>query len=235
MVNPPRIQVQDVVFSYGERRTLNGITTSIAAGEFVFVLGANGMGKSTLMRLMVGELEPTEGRILIEQDGNAARLPGRVGNIAYLPQDLQDPPFLSVREVVSLARFNPGRSLGWRLSRPDSALVDQAIDQCGLGQLADRQFSQLSGGEKQRAWLAFCLAQQRQFIFLDESLQSLDYHSRNDFFDMLSTLAKQGKGIMVITHDLDVARRAGQRVLILQNGNLTHDGPPPNNLPQLLQ
>ncbi len=235
MVNHPRIQVQDVVFSYGERRTLNGITTSIAAGEFVFVLGANGMGKSTLMRLMVGELEPTEGRILIEQDGAAARLPGHAGNIAYLPQDLQDPPFLSVREVVSLARFNPGRSIGWRLSRADSALVDQAIDQCGLGQLADRQFSQLSGGEKQRAWLAFCLAQQRQFIFLDESLQSLDYHSRNDFFDMLAALAEQGKGVLVITHDLDMARRAGRRVLVLRDGALIYDGAPGDSLAGLLE
>ncbi len=234
MVNHPRIQVQDVVFSYGERRTLSGITTSISAGEFVFILGANGTGKSTLMRLIVGELEPSEGRILIEEHDSASRLPGHSRNIAYLPQDLQDPPFLSVREVVSLAQFSPRRSLGWRLSAPDAALVDEAIDQCDLGQLADRQFSQLSGGEKQRAWLAFCLAQQRQFIFLDESLQSLDYHSRNSFFDMLSNLARQGKGVMIITHDLEMARRVAQRVLVLRAGELVHDGPPTDDLPQLL-
>ena len=234
MANLLEIQVRDVSFSYGSGRILNGITTSVSEGEFVFVLGANGTGKSTLMSLMVGELEPSEGRILIEQDDNGTRPPGHSRNIAYLPQDLQDPPFLSVREVVSLARFSPKRSLGWRLAMPDSALVDEAIDQCDRGQLADRQFSQLSGGEKQRAWLAFCLAQQRQFIFLDESLQSLDYHSRNTFFDMLSNLAKQGKGVMIITHDLDMARRMAQRVLILRAGELTYDGPPTDDLPQLL-
>lgn len=234
MVDPLHIQVRDVSFSYGERRILNGITTSTSAGEFVFLLGANGTGKSTLMRLMVGELEPDEGRIEIENGSAGARPSQRSRNIAYLPQDLQDPPFISVREVVSLGRFNPERSLGWRLSGSDASLVDEAIDQCDMAQLTDRQFSQLSGGEKQRAWLAFCLAQQRQFIFLDESLQSLDHHSRNSFFEMLSTLAGQGKGVMIISHDLEMARRVAQRVLVLRGGNLAYDGPPTDDLAQLL-
>ncbi len=234
MVNALEIHVRDVSFSYGSRQILNGVTTSVSAGECVFIMGANGTGKSTLMRLMVGELEPNEGRILIEHDDTGARPPGDSRNIAYLPQDVQDPPFLSVREVVSLARFNPGRSLGWRLSKPDSVLVDEAIDQCDLRQLARRRFSQLSGGEKQRAWLAYCLAQQRPFIFLDESLQSLDYHSRNSFFDMLSALAEQGKGVVIITHDLEMARRAARRVLVLRAEGLAYDGPPTDDLSQLL-
>ena len=235
MVNPLRIQVQDVSFAYGPHRILNGITTSISAGEFVFVLGANGTGKSTLMRLIVGELEPDEGRIVIEDDRNDARSAGQSRNIAYLPQDLQDPPFLSVREVVSLARFKPRRSLGWRLPKADVEIADAAIEECDVARLADRQFSQLSGGEKQRAWLAFCLAQQRPLIFLDESLQSLDHHSRNSFFEMLSTLAEQGKGVMIISHDLEMAQRMAQRVLVLRAGGLlAYDGPPTDDLAELL-
>ena len=197
-------------------------------------MGLNGAGKSTLMRLIAGELEPYEGRIEIDGGATGAHTSGRARNIAYLPQDLQDPPFLSVREVVNLGRFNPERSLGWRMSGPDVSLVDEAIARCDMSQLTERQFSQLSGGEKQRAWLAFCLAQQRQFIFLDESLQSLDHHSRNSFFDMLSGLAGQGIGVMIISHDLEMARRVAQRVLVLQTGGLVYDGPPTDNLSQLL-
>ena len=94
-----------------------------------------------------------------------------------------------------------------------------------LESIADRPFAQLSGGEKQRVWLAFCLAQEREFLLLDESLHKIDYSTRDLFFRMLADLADDGKGVILITHDLDMAMRHGRRLMLLIEGELAYDGP----------
>ena len=146
--------------------------------------------------------------------------------VAYLPQDLQDPPFVTGRELVSLGRFRPKRSLGWRVSETDKEAVRGYLSDCFAESLADRSFDQLSGGEKQRVWLAFCLAQEREFLLLDESLHQMDYSRKDHFFGMISKLSDSGKGVVLITHDLQMAMRHGRRMLVLKDGELVYDGPP---------
>ena len=221
-----RIVLEDVTYSYGTHRVLNGITTSISRGEFVLLVGSNGTGKSTLMQIIAGEVAPDSGRAIMRVPSGCVQSPRYAQNVAFLPQDLQDPPFMTVREIVSLARFRPGRNLGWRLTDGDKALVEECLSRCAVDALADRPFVQLSGGEKQRAWLAFTLAQQRDFILLDESFRSLDTESRSAMFNALCNLADQGKGIVLVTHDLDLTQRQVPRVLLLRDGRLCHDGPP---------
>ena len=220
------IELDGVSFSYGEKPVLREVSVSVATGEFVCLLGPNGAGKTTLVQLIAGELSPTKGRVFLDAGGASVDLT-RVGrHIAYLPQDLQDPPFVTVRELVSLGRFSPKRSLGWRVSAKDREVVQECIDTCLAESFADRPFAQLSGGEKQRVWLAFCLAQQREFILLDESLHKIDYSTRALFFKMLANLAENGKGVVLITHDLQMAERHGRRMLLLGGGELVYDGPP---------
>ena len=221
-----RIEMDNVSYSYGEKAVLKQVTTSVSAGEFVCLLGPNGTGKTTLAQLIAGELSPTAGRIsLMADDASHGGIDVRQ-HIAYLPQDLQDPPFVTVRELVSLGRFRPRRSLGWRVSDGDKQVVQECIDKCFAGPFADRPFAQLSGGEKQRVWLAYCLAQQRDFLLLDESLHMMDYSKRQLFFSMLSGLATEGKGVILITHDLHMAERHGKRLMVLGDGELVYDGPP---------
>ena len=220
------IEMNNVSFSYGDKTVLKGVTTSVSAGEFVCLLGPNGTGKTTLAQLIAGELSPTAGRVSLTADGTSRGQTDVRQRIAYLPQDLQDPPFVTVRELVSLGRFRPGRSLGWRVSDGDKRAVQDCIDKCFADPFADRPFAQLSGGEKQRVWLAYCLAQQRDFLLLDESLHKMDYSKRQLFFSMLSGLATEGKGVILITHDLQMAERHGQRLMVLGDGELVYDGPP---------
>lgn len=223
----PRIEVDGLSYSQGEKTIVKEVSVSIAVGEFVCLLGPNGAGKTTLARLIAGELAPTGGRVVLNEGDSASEHSSEVGrNIAYLPQDLQDPPFVTVRELVTLGRFNPERSIGWRVSPKDKEAVQECIVSCLVGPLADRSFSQLSGGEKQQVWLAFCLAQQRGFLLLDESLHNMDYSRRGLFFGMLSNLADNGKGVILITHDLDMALQHGRRILLISDGELVHDGPP---------
>ena len=148
---------------------MKGVSASIASGEFVCQLVPNCAGKTTLAQQIAGEQGPTTGWISLYRDTKSAEqeLPGP--QIAYLPQDLQDPPFVPVGELVSLGRFRPKRSLGWRLSETDKGAVQRYIVQCLSEALSNRPFAQFSGGEKQRAWLASCHAQEREFHLLDES------------------------------------------------------------------
>ena len=158
------IALDGVSFSYGERPILSEISASVAVGEFVCLLGPNGAGKTTLAQLIAGELAPTEGRVFLGEGSGAGGNSESGRHIAYLPQDVQDPPFVTVRELVSLGRFRPRTSLGWRVSTTDREAVQQCIVRCLLESISDRPFAQLSGGEKQRVWLAFCLAQERDFF-----------------------------------------------------------------------
>ena len=221
-----RIQMCNLSFAYGQKAVIKGLTTSIAAGEFVCVLGPNGTGKSTLAQLIGGELQPTGGRILLRNGNGSTELEEIRRHIAYLPQDIQDPPFISVRELVSLGRFSPTRSIGWRVSGRDKETVKECMDRCLVDSLADRPFDRLSGGEKQRVWLAFCLAQERDFLLLDEPLHNMDYSKKELFFKMLANLADAGKGVVLITHDLQMAERYSRRVLLMEDGELVYDGRP---------
>ena len=229
------IEMDRLSFSYGGKIVLNEFSASIAAGEFVCLLGPNGAGKTTLAQLMAGDLSPAEGRVTLDAGDNGREQAAVRQRISYLPQDVQDPPFLTVRELVSLGRFNPRRSLGWRVSSEDKEAVRDCIAKCWVDAFADRPFAQLSEGEKQRVWLAYCLAQQRDFLLLDESLHKMDYSKRKLFFGMLSDLAKDGKGVILITHDLHMAEQYGQRLMVLGAGELVYDGPPDKVIYSLME
>ena len=229
------IELDAVSYSYGEKAVLRELSASLAAGEFVCLVGPNGAGKTTLAQLIAGELAPTEGRVFLDAEDTSGEPTEVRRHIAYLPQDLQDPPFVTVRELVSLGRFSPKRSLGWRVSGNDREAVQEYIARCLIESFAHRPFAQLSGGEKQRVWLAFCLAQQRKFLLLDESLHKMDYSMRELFFRMLSDMAEGGKGVILITHDLQMAMRHGRRMLVLRDGELIHDGPPDQEIYSLME
>ena len=189
------LKMDGLSFSYGEKAVLKEVSASVAVGEFVCLVGPNGVGKTTLAQLIAGELSPTEGRVYLEAGDAPGELANARRHIAYLPQDLQDPPFVTVRELVSLGRFSPRRSLGWRIGVKDREAVQECIVRCLTESFAERPFAQLSGGQKQRVWLAFCLAQQREFVLLDESLHKIDYSTKELFFRMLSNLADDGRGV----------------------------------------
>ncbi len=229
------IKLEGVSFSRGAKAVLRNISAAFYTREFSCLIGPNGAGKTTLAQIITGELSPTKGQVLLRKDKAAEESPETGRYVAYLPQDLQDPPFVTVRELVTLGRFRPRYSLGWKVDKQDKEAVQRYINECLADSLAERPFAHLSGGEKQRVWLAFCLAQERDFLLLDESLHKLDFQKRNIFFRMLSDLAKHGKGIVLVTHDLQMALQHGNRILMLGGGELVYDGPPDTVIYSLME
>ena len=209
----PMIELVDVRYEIDGRPVVQDVSATLRAGEFVCLLGANGAGKSTLVRLLAGELLPTRGSIEVRGTGAGS---GRLNDVtAFLPSDLVDPPFLTVGEVVELARWNQSASGG--------DFVADALDLCGALQWRDRKFGELSGGEAERAWLAFALAQDRPFLILDESLHAIDFNAQRSAFELMSQVASDGRGIVLVTHDVHMATATADRLWVMDDGRLTDD------------
>ncbi len=195
-------------------------------GEVVALVGPNGAGKTTLLRLLLGVLRPEGGRIDFAgralEAWSAGALARRVG---VLPQH-EEPAFaVTVRELVAMGRYP---HLGaWRRERPsDRAAVDAALERCGLVPLGGRPFATLSGGERQRTRLARALAQGPEALVLDEPTASLDVASEMEMWELLRYEARAGRGVLLTTHNLNLAARYADRMLLLGNGRLLGAGQP---------
>jgi zinc transport system ATP-binding protein len=200
------IAAENLAVRYGARTVLEGVTLAVEPGEIVTIVGPNGSGKSTLLRALIGTVRPFR--------GNVRRAPGlRVG---YVPQRLalDDRMPMTPRRFLSLPR------------RRAPAEVAAALDRSGVGRLADRQMSGLSGGEFQRVLLARALLGAPQVLMLDEPTQGLDQPGEAAFYRLIEELRQEtGAAVLMVSHDLHVVMRASDRVICL-NGHICCQGTP---------
>ena len=215
-----------VTVSLGGRRVLDGVSARLDPGELVAIVGPNGAGKSTLLSCLAGLARPDAGRITL--DGAVVdRIPPRqrarrVGFLAQTPEIAWD---LDVRAFVGLGRTPHLGALG--PSEEDAAAVRAAIETAGLGGFVDRPITRLSGGERARALIARALAGRTDWLLADEPLTGLDPAHALDAIALFRRLAgEEGKGVVVTLHDLTLAARFADRVLMLHQGRLVADGEP---------
>ncbi len=211
--------VNDTSFSYKDYTIFDSINLMVSKGEFICLVGANGSGKSTLLRLIFGDIKPRSGEIFIE-DSNKQKIRNIAQNVSYLPSNISNPLYLSVNELLRLARYKKGTKFQWNLSIKDKKIIEYAVEKCQIEKLVDRTFTELSSGEIQRVWIAFCLVQNKEFLILDESLSNLDYPTREFFFNMLKQISKDNKGILLVTHDLEMANKFSERIFIIKDNKL---------------
>ena len=206
---------------------LSGVTTVIPDHSLTCLVGPNGAGKTTLLRILSGELKATSGRLFVG-DADTSLLPRRdmAHQLSIIPQDVQPPPYLTVSELVQLGRFRPYGAVWRRLSQQDRVAVNTSLARCQLEALSERRVEELSGGEQQRAWLAFGLAQEKRFLLLDETLDGLDTLVKKSSFELLKEVATEGKGIVLTTHDLDLVTHFADKVIVLSSGKVVYEGPP---------
>ncbi len=205
----PIIQLRNVGFDYENTRALSDINIDIARGEFIAVIGPNGGGKTTLMRLILGLLSPTQGEVRIfgEQPGT---YPTRIG---YVPQHSNTSPGFpaSVEQVVlmGLAQGNTigGKRRGIRYSREERAQAEHAMRRAGVLDLHKRRLNELSGGQRQRVLIARALITRPELLILDEPLSNIDPYGRQCILETLTGLDSQTTVVMV-SHDLGITANA---------------------------
>ena len=229
------LTLQGISFVSQGHAVLSSISGEIPKGSLTCVVGPNGAGKTTLLRILSGELKATSGRFLIG-DADATRLRQReiARRVAIIPQDVQPPPYLKVSELVEMGRFRPYWAIWRRPSAEDVVVVNSSLSRCQAGSFSERPVEELSGGEQQRAWLAFGLAQEKRFLLLDETLDGLDIFAKRAFFELLKEVTSKGTGIVLTTHDLGLVSDYADKVIVLSSGKVIYAGPPDVDLERCL-
>jgi len=197
------IETQNLNFSYHRQLVLRGVNLSIQSGDFMAMIGPNGGGKTTLLKLMLGLLKAESGSIRIF--GNTPKdVSHRIG---YVPQDIhinQNFP-ISASDVVLMGKLKPGK--GWsRHAKEDRMDALQALERVGIGKYSNRRIGELSVGQKQRVFIARALVTDPDILFLDEPTASIDTKGQNEFYAILKEL-NQKITIIVVSHDLMVISR----------------------------
>ncbi len=219
------IRLDHLSVDLGKRRVVDNVSLGIQRGRVTAVIGANGAGKTSLLRALAGLVQPSAGHILID-DAELSTMPltERARRIGYLPQNGQPAWAMTVRELVELGRL-PHRSRFAALSPADNAAIDRALHDADIAHLADRKVDTLSGGERARAKFARVLAGETDWILADEPLASLDPPHQRDVLNLLRQTADAGKGVVVVLHQLSAAARVADDVLVLRDGKCLAFGP----------
>ena len=220
------LRFDDVVAGYGRRTVLHGVDLTLRGGEVVGLIGPNGAGKSTLIGVASRVVHLTAGTAWIE--GRPLASYGRrelARRLAVVPQAAPLPEGFLVVEVVRMGRtphVDP-----WRGPRQvDEDEVERAMRTTGVWQLADRPVEQLSGGEWQRVVLARALAQRPAVLLLDEPTSHLDLRYQAEVLTAARSAAADGVGVLLVSHDLNLAARVCDRVMLLTDGRVVAEGPP---------
>jgi iron complex transport system ATP-binding protein len=214
-----------VTVRLGTREIVHAASLTLNAGEFVVMVGPNGAGKTTLMRALAG-LAPAEGSIMLGGKPLAALTPQqRARHVAYLPQGHVFHWPMSVASIVMLGRA-PHADVFSSMTDADRAAVARALDVTETMAFAERAVTTLSGGERARVALARALATQAPVLLADEPTAALDPRHQLTVMDLLRRAALAGNAILAITHDLTLAARFADRVVVMDSGTIAVDAAP---------
>ncbi len=221
----PLLTAQDLRFAYDDRPVLKGVSLAVEAGEFVGLIGANGSGKTTLLRALLGLL-PASGATRLCGDSLKSLDRSEIAKRATMvPQDTHIDFAFTAREIVAmgrtpyLGRFRPE-------SANDKEAIARAMRETGISGLAERLVTELSGGEKQRVHLARAIAQETRVILLDEPTANLDLTHQFEALTLVREFTRAKGGALAAIHDLSLAARFCDRLLLLSEGQIVASGCP---------
>ncbi len=219
-----RLAAQNLSVDFGEHRALSDVSFDVGPGDFVGLIGPNGAGKTTLLRALAGLLRPSTGTVTL---GNTSldQTPHkmRARHIGYLPQGGTSQWAIPVEELVMMGRIpHLGRFSG--PGKADREVVAKVMAATDITYLADRPATELSGGEAARVMLARALAGEPALLLADEPVAGLDPYHRLEVMERLAGLAVDGAGVVVVLHDLTLAGRFCERLVLLDQGRLAFEG-----------
>ena len=218
-----KLSTEGLSFSYGATPLLSDVNLEFDSSGLVCVVGPNGVGKTTLVKCMVGLLKPTGGRVLIDGTDTASMKAIEVARrMAYVPNSASTVFRTTVSEFVLLGRFPHSQ---WSTSDEDLDVTDSVMDTMKLQGLADRDVGELSSGQMQRVLIARGLAQQPEVLILDEPTSNLDVAAQMDVLGFLRTYAREtGTTVLTVCHDLNLASMFADRAVVVSGGGIYADG-----------
>lgn len=217
------VVVENVSKLFGQKKVVNDVSITIPKNKITSLIGPNGAGKSTLLGMMSRLLTPDNGKVTI--DGRLIadwKSDDLAKKISILKQANHLNLRITVRELVAFGRFPHSKG---RLTAEDQTLIDEAIEYMGLVALQDKYISELSGGQRQCAFIAMVVAQNTEIIFLDEPLNNLDMKHSVEIMQVLRKLVdEKNKTIVIVIHDINFASCYSDHIISLKNGALVHEG-----------
>lgn len=227
------LEARGVGYRIGDRAILRGVDLAVGAGELVVLAGPNGGGKTTLVRVMAGDVPPDSGEVIVEGRPISAYRPRELARRrAVLPQSVAVQFAFACVEVVTMGR---APYAGTDASLDDEEVVERCMLATETSHLAERDFRSLSGGEQSRVSLARVLAQETAIVLLDEPTAALDLRHQEAVMTVARALARQGRAVLAVLHDLNLAAAYADRIALLAGGELLACGDPVSTLePDLL-
>lgn len=218
------LNIKNLSAGYPGKTVLQGIDAALPAGRITALLGPNGCGKTTLLKALCGVL-PAKGQVLLD-DIDLLALPSRqrARQVAYLSQS-RSVPDLTAGYLVLCGRY-PYTAYPRHYTAEDEAAARAAMESMGIAQLADCPLFRLSGGQRQKVYIAMALAQDAPVLLLDEPTTYLDVNHQLQLVRQLRHLADSGKTVVTVLHDLQSALQAADRILLLDNGKVAAQGTP---------
>ena len=216
--------MKDLSFFAGKKQILQDLNLTLSYGQFVSIIGPNGAGKSTFLKCLAAVTKPTSGVISI--DGvplNRLKNEERAKTIGYVPQHFQQSFPMSVREYIMLGR-KP--YIKWNVTNIDQQIVEQTLQYLKLENLQHNYVDELSGGERQRTSIARALVQQPTVFMLDEPISALDIKHQIQVLNSIKKLANDNSLVVVVLHDLELAARYSDYVVLMNQGKIYKEGNP---------
>jgi len=229
------LKIQGLYAGYPDKSVLDDVTFEARSGEVTVIVGPNGCGKSTLLKTLVGVVEKSSGEVFIgAAEGGAGAEAGRsldeltpqerAREIAYLAQSKNVPEITALRMVLH-GRF-PYLSFPRRYRSTDFDIARQAMERMGILELSDQPMSTLSGGTRQKVYIAMALAQDTPVILMDEPTTYLDVSYQLQMMEVARELAKEGKTVVMVLHDLPMALEHADQLVVMNEGKIAAAGEP---------
>lgn len=237
VVGLERLYTERLDIAYGERSIVQNLNISIPSGQITALVGANGSGKSTILKAMARMMKPKQGSVFLDGKSIHQQSTKEVAKqLAILPQNPTAPDGLTVSELVTYGRFPHQKGFG-SLTKEDREIVRWSIAMTGMEEFHDRPVDQLSGGQRQRAWIAMALAQGTDILFLDEPTTFLDMAHQLEVLKLLEKLnLEERRTIVMVVHDLNHATRYAHHMVAIKRGTVAAVGSPAEVMtPEMLQ
>lgn len=221
------LSIKNISAGYDRKTVLSDVSMDVRKGEFIGLIGPNGSGKTTLLRVISRVLKPYNGHVLLDGE-DVATIPRNTlaRTMAFLTQDISlNLPF-TVRQMTLMGRF-PYLSQSGKESDEDIAIAENVMELADVSHLSERFITEISGGERQRALIAMCLAQEPEILLLDEPTNHLDVGHQLSVLDLIRKLNQQtDMTVISVFHNLNLASEYCHRLMVLDNGQVESQGTP---------